>query len=555
MEILYFEPTDEVTRAIERVRNAKDRSVALVLPQNSLILQSIVNLKLIKRISQQSDKDIVLVTVDKIGRNLAGQVGLTVYGKIEDGQPVGKVITKTPEPVTSGAVREKILQETEEITTVTGIQVHHYDKQDPLVQLGATEEAPADPPVMVDLAERGQTATAEQPVVNTEPARILKKPRPKSRGRRWAIGLVVILLGWWFFTTYLKTTRILLTVKGQAATIEQNVTAVSNPGTDQIKLYVYTNEQSGTKEAATTGSKNLGNKAKGTVSLVNSYSSSSQSIPAGTTLTINGQSFKLLQAVVIPGAEFAVEGTTITVKKPGKVDGNIEAAEAGESYNINGGRLTIVGITAERDGKVYGENPATAGGTTVNKKVVTSEDLDNLKSVLIADLTAKANEEITKQAPSDISFINELNLTNTVSYETSANAGAEADQVTATAKISVRSAGITKSDLIKFASDQVTKSQPDRSFGTTQDPVITVVSTDQAALLANLKLIVDGTISAKIDTDALKSQVVGKKEADAEKILSSVPMFSKVEFRYAPSFLDGRVSRRANRVSVEVLYE
>lgn len=552
MEVLYFEPTDEVTRAIERIRGSKDDSVALVLPQNSLILQSIVNLKLIKRISQQGGKQIALVTTDQIGRNLAGQIGLTVYGKIEEGKPVGKVLTKTPEPVTSGAVREKILQETEEITTVTGIQVHRYDKHDPLVQLGTTEEPETGPqPVMTDLAEVGQPSET-QPIIT--PPRSLK-PKGKNRRRKILITLGIVVLGWWYFTYNLTTTRILLTVKGQSATVDTEATAVGNPGADQIKLYVYTSEQSGTKDVATTGTKNLGNKAKGTVSLVNTYSSTSQSIPAGATLTINNQSFKLSQAVVIPGAEFAVEGTTISVKKPGKVDGNIEAVEAGESYNINGGRMTIVGVTAERDSKVYGENPTTAGGTTVNKKVVADTDLETLRSVLVADLVAKGNEDISKQAPSDLMPVGELGKTETISYQASAALGAEADKVTGTAKVSVRLAGVTKTDLGKFASVKATADRPNQSFTASKDPVISVVNADQTALLVRLKLNVEGTVSAKLDTEQLKKQVVGKKEADAQRILSEVPLYSKVEFRYAPSFLDGRVSRRANRVSVEVLYE
>jgi len=553
MEILYFEPTDEVTRAIERIRESKDAQVALVLPQNSLILQSIVNLKLIKRISQQADKQIALVTVDQIGRNLAGQVGLTVYGKIEDGKPVGKVLTKIPEPVTTGAVREKILQETEEITTITGIQVHRYDKHDPLVQLGSTEseaESAATKDSFTDLAEIGH-----EPVVSSEASARSLKPKGKRRGRRILISIIVLIFGWWYFTSYLSTTRILLTVKGQTATIDTPVTAVGNPGTDQVKLLVYTSEQSGTKDAATTGTKNLGNTAKGTASFVNNYSSTSQSIPAGATLTINNQSFKLSQAIVIPGAEFAVEGTTVSVKNSGRIDGNIEASEPGESYNINGGQMVISGVTTQRDNKVFAENPVTSGGTTINRKVVAESDLETLRSVLIADLVAKANEDIASQASSDLMPIGELGQTETISYETTAKAGQEADTITATGKVSVRLAGVTKTTLVDFANVKATVNRPNQTFAASTDPAISVVSADQTAVLANLQLKVEGTISAKLDTEELKKQVLGKQESDAERILSEVPLYSKVEFRYAPSFINGRVSRRQNRVSVEVLYE
>lgn len=547
MEILYFEPTDEVTRAIERIREVKDADVALVLPQNSLILQSIVNLKLIKRISQQAGKQITLVTTDQIGRNLAGQIGLTVYGKIEDGRPVGKVFTKTPEPVTSGALREKILQDTEEMTTVTGIQVHRYDKDDPLVRLG-------------DLAEKGMetgSAPTEEVAAPTRATLVGETPpRKRRRWRRLFFILLLLLAAWLYFVTYFAATRVLLTVKGEAATVDVEVSAVGNPGPDQVKLLSYASEQSATKEVAATGTKNLGNKAKGTVSLVNSYSSASQTIPAGSTLSDSkGQTFTLAQAVTIPGAEFAVEGSAITVKKPGKVDGNIEATTPGESYNINGGQMKIAGITEQRDNKVYGENPATSGGTTLNKKVVTDTDLAGLQTSLIAELTAKATAETAKQAPSDLMPIGELGKTETVSYQASATAGAEADKITGTGKVSVRLAGVAKADLTSFANRQTVANRPNQTFTATKDPTISVLSADAGAPLARLRLVVEGNVSAKIDTEALKKDLVGKREAAARERLEQVPLYASVQFRYAPSWLKGKVSRRLNRVSVEVLYE
>jgi len=55
-----------------------------VVPRDATILQSVVNLRLISKEATRFDKQISIVTTDKIGRNLAAQVGLPVYGSVRE---------------------------------------------------------------------------------------------------------------------------------------------------------------------------------------------------------------------------------------------------------------------------------------------------------------------------------------------------------------------------------------------------------------------------------------------------------------------------------------
>ena len=151
--------------------------------------------------------------------------------------------------------------------------------------------------------------------------------------------------------------------------------------------------------------------------------------------------------------------------------------------------------------------------------------------------------------------IGELGKTETISYEAGATLNTEADKLSAKGKVSVRVAGVTKSDLTAFANKTATAKRANQTFTASGDPTITIRSSDPTALLAQVQLVVEGNVAANLDTEALKKKIVGQKEERAKQILSEVPLFSKVEFRYAPSWLNNRVNRRSSRVSIEVQYE
>ncbi len=82
-EILYLEADEEITSIVDRLKATTAQNIALVIPKRATLLQSIVNLKLLKKQGEDLRKELSLVTTDRMGRNLAAQVGLTVYQKIE----------------------------------------------------------------------------------------------------------------------------------------------------------------------------------------------------------------------------------------------------------------------------------------------------------------------------------------------------------------------------------------------------------------------------------------------------------------------------------------
>ena len=77
-ETLYVDVDDEITAIIERVKSAKGGIIALVLPKRATVLQSIVNMRLLKRAAESEKKNLVLVTSEASLLPLAGLIGMHV---------------------------------------------------------------------------------------------------------------------------------------------------------------------------------------------------------------------------------------------------------------------------------------------------------------------------------------------------------------------------------------------------------------------------------------------------------------------------------------------
>ena len=61
-DTVYIDVDDEITTIIDKVRGSDKRIVALVLPKRAAVLQSVVNMKLLKRSADQAKKQLVLIT-------------------------------------------------------------------------------------------------------------------------------------------------------------------------------------------------------------------------------------------------------------------------------------------------------------------------------------------------------------------------------------------------------------------------------------------------------------------------------------------------------------
>jgi hypothetical protein len=78
---LYIDIDEEITSIIDRMRKAEAREIIIVAPKNAMLLQSIVNLKLLKKESDRKKKQLLIITQDKIGKKLIEKAGILAQAK------------------------------------------------------------------------------------------------------------------------------------------------------------------------------------------------------------------------------------------------------------------------------------------------------------------------------------------------------------------------------------------------------------------------------------------------------------------------------------------
>lgn len=84
-QTFYIDIDEEITSIVDRLRRSKAEEVVIVVPKRALLIQSIVNLKLLKKESESMGKQIMIVTQDKLGKILIEKAGILVQNKLDEG--------------------------------------------------------------------------------------------------------------------------------------------------------------------------------------------------------------------------------------------------------------------------------------------------------------------------------------------------------------------------------------------------------------------------------------------------------------------------------------
>jgi hypothetical protein len=83
-QTFYIDIDEEITSIVDRLRKSRSKEVIVVVPKRALLVQSIVNLKLLKKEAEKMGRQISIVTQDKLGKMLIEKVGINVEEKLDD---------------------------------------------------------------------------------------------------------------------------------------------------------------------------------------------------------------------------------------------------------------------------------------------------------------------------------------------------------------------------------------------------------------------------------------------------------------------------------------
>jgi hypothetical protein len=356
-ELLYLETDDEVTSVVRRLRAADADRVVLVAPGRSRATSSVVALRLLARVGEESGRSVAVVG-DALTRSLATEAGLDAYLSVGDARDA------IAPPAEAADERRAAIH---------------------VVRGRASDETAAVRPAAVPTAM--DTETRPVPVVRPVTA---ARPRPAPRHRRaipMAAGLVALAL-------LLAATAAVGAIVLPAATI--TLTPTSEP-IDPVAYDITIEEPdslSGSVEATApvtaTGTYPIQAAATGTVVFFN-WNFVDVDVPAGTLVAAGQQAFETTAGIVVPAGSLTSEGTI----QAGEAPAAVRAAAVGPAANVPAEAIDTV-LSENIDARLRGfpnndqrrvTNPAaTTGGVDTTGPEIAPEDVEAARSSLLEAL-------------------------------------------------------------------------------------------------------------------------------------------------------------------------
>lgn len=482
-EVFYLEPDEEITNVIDRIKKNPADQIILVAPRMTALIQSVVNLKLLKGEAESLGKEIALVTQDSVGRNLAAQVGLPVYESINQRRPI---IQRTEMAPKTDDVIEIDLSNQEKVVP-KGVKVHHFQSEAP-----KPAWKPSDMPI--------------------------SKPKVARKSKKILfLALSGILIGLVFLALFLPSATVTLAVKGEPFERSVSVQALENitvPLLAEAKIPAHRLEVTQTKdgEFISTGTKNVGEKSSGEATLYNE-TGVSQKVASGTILTSpSGLKFVTQKEVNIPAGSLDANGNIVA----GTVKVNIQSQSPGEQYNLSSTNYSMAGFSD----KIYAKGGQMSGGSTKQVKVVSQSDLETAQKELEKQALEASKEQIKSKAGKDEFLDNALN-SETVSFEANKKADDESEKFKASIKIKVITLLFSEDDFQKIVLEKLRAEIPsDKDIVLTENNKIAATMENQdlaqGLLTINGKLVTK--LVPKIDYEGLKKEIRSKTLTRAKEI-------------------------------------
>lgn len=434
-DVIYIEAEDDITDILAKIKNAKNKIVALVPPKKAGVLRSAVNFKLITKTATKAEKTVVLVSGDESLVRLASAANIpvakTLQSKprlphVDDAEEFGDDEAK------SDVIEAEEPEEAPKKIEVKGDEAEADDE--PKAKAGSKKSAAK----KEEVAEKATTKAVAAKKAKEEDDDVIEEEKPSRKKSNQKVpnfkkyqkfiiaGVIAVLLlgGFAFWALVIApAVKISVSISTTPGSISQKVTFTSVEGNDDVDngiLYVESKSITKTVEGnfEATGQVDKGTKATGTITVIRpagdvvscDEDGSSFSIPSGTTVKIGGKEYVTTTGGSAPATDDQIkiskQGKTITCSlmvqvQSGKIP--VVAKEVGEAYNIGAATNGTLSINTSKKYSV--SSSEMTGGTSKIVKIVSDKDLADAEAGLDMSIDNDARNELTDEFGEDYLLI------------------------------------------------------------------------------------------------------------------------------------------------------
>lgn len=529
-DVLYIDADDEITTVIDKVEGASNKVVALVLPKRTPVLQSIVNMRLLKRATEESEKNVVLITSESALLPLAGAAGIHVAKNLQS-RPE---IPPSPSPAKLAEAAKAVPDDDEEEAT------GKIDYSRPVGELAtgaALDEGDA-----IALGDEDEEAEADSKADKPEKPKKVKGlsvpdfDRFRLKLILGGLGVLLLIVFLILANTVMPKATIAIQTVSSPISASFSMKADSAAKTLDTKKGILpavlkSSALSTSQNVKASGQKNLGEKATGAVTMTARVCSitSPDPVQAGTGIVANGLAYITQEKANFGGP--VIDGSCLVFTSNSV---SISAQSGGSNYNVASG--TTFTVPSRSDVSASG---SASGGTDNNVTVLSQQDIDSVKDKITDDQKTKFIQDFEKQLNTGNAYV----LTNTLKSSdpvvtSSSKVGDQVSSADVTVKITYTVLVVSKEDLSKAITEQL-ETQFDKSkqqIGTedvVKDATINVQN-QTSPKVADLQIIEQSTAIPKIDLKLIKNQIRGQKVGDIRSLIEQWPGVKKVDVNLSP---------------------
>lgn len=384
-KILFVQIDEEITSIFQRIEKLPYKEVYLVVPKRAVLLQSIVNLKILKQKMTEVEKDVAVITNDLNGMKLAHQAEIRVFDHWNIDESAGKKEDRDPET----ALLKPIAASQNEVDDELPSRLPKKKSSifEVVRNLKGKEKG---------FSLRSYLADIKKNRLEKRPLNLYLTPGRK----RWVFGLLGASLALFFIIAYvaLPGATILIEPASNVLTKAVNVVLEPNPSDPRsLKVYDVETEVEYTITHNATGLiTNDSTNASGNLTVINTRNVEQVLVAQTRFQTEDGIVFRLQQEVVIPAGSPSTPGTMVVYVVADALDAN--GVAVGERGNIPASKFFLPGLKEDTRDEIYAESyDAMTGGETVTRVQVTEQDLIAAQVELEQELKEKVVAALRKE--------------------------------------------------------------------------------------------------------------------------------------------------------------
>lgn len=543
-KILFVQIDEEITRIFERIEKLPYAEVYLVVPKRSVLLQSVVNLKILKQKLAEIGKGVALITNDLNGMKLAHQAEIKVFDHWD-------INTE------AAAIKEEKDPENALLKPVTATQNEVED--DSPSRLPKKKSSIFE---VVRHRQKGEKGFSLRSYWET-----LKKNRSDRKSislyltpgkKKWIFALVTGSVLVFFVIAYIALPGATVYIEPASNVITKavNVTLTPNPeDPHSLNVYEVTTDIEYTLTHSSTGITSEGQNASGNLTIINISGVERPLIAQTRFQTEDGIVFRIQSEVIVPAGTAESPATLVVPVVADLLDAN--GVAVGERGNIAPTRFFLPGLREDTRDQLYGETyVAMTGGTTLIHTKVTEDDLTAAKVKLESDIKEKAIAALRKETLS-LGNTKSLNLklledSDVIEYGAPVIkipyelVGQEMDSFDMTGSMSISGVAYDNDALLSILKTEIMSKQTPGKLLISVDEnsvSIQVLEVDNNNNVYKMTAQIQGIEEYEIDpgsegenqlVEKIKEHIAGKTVEEATAYIENLPEVNKVEISLWP---------------------